>query len=113
MLHNALDRAVKERLIVRNPADDCIPPKILKHEMKILPPEQIKSYLTAAEQRGVLPMFYLELISGLSPRPRQHAWNMISLSAWRKASFICKKQTPDTVREGAGHGYTASPDRAA
>ena len=33
--------------------------------MKILPPEQIKSYLTAANQRGVLPMFYLELISGL------------------------------------------------
>ena len=65
MLHNALDRAVKERLIVRNPADDCVPPKIQKHEMKILPPEQIKSYLTAAEQRGVLPMFYLELISGL------------------------------------------------
>ena len=65
MLHNALDRAVKERLIVRNPADDCVPPKIPKHEMKILPPEQIKSYLTAAEQRSVLPMFYLELISGL------------------------------------------------
>ena len=65
MLHNALDRAVKERLIVRNPADDCVPPKIPKHEMKILPPEQIKSYLTAAEQRGVLPMFYLELVSGL------------------------------------------------
>ena len=65
MLHNALDRAVKERLIVRNPADDCVPSKIPKHEMKILPPEQIKSYLTAAEQRGVLPMFYLELISGL------------------------------------------------
>ena len=65
MLHNALARAVKERLIVRNPADDCIPPKIPKHEMKILPPEQIKSYLTAADQRGVLPMFYLELISGL------------------------------------------------
>ena len=55
MLHNALDRAAKERLIVRKPADDCIPPKILKHEMKILPPEQIKSYLTAANQRGVLP----------------------------------------------------------
>jgi integrase len=65
LLHNALARAVKERLIVRNPADDCVPPKIPKHEMKILPPEQIKSYLTAADQRGVLPMFYLELISGL------------------------------------------------
>ena len=40
MLHNALDRAVKERLIVRNPADDCVPPKIPKHEMKILPPKR-------------------------------------------------------------------------
>ena len=60
MLHNALDRAVKERLIIRNPADDCVPPKIPKHEMKILPPEQIKAYLLAADQRGVLPMFYLE-----------------------------------------------------
>ena len=32
MLHNALARAVKERLILRNPADDCIPPKIPKQE---------------------------------------------------------------------------------
>ena len=43
MLHNALDRAVTERLIARNPADDCIPPKIQKHKMKILPPERIRS----------------------------------------------------------------------
>ena len=34
MLHSALDRAVKERLIVRNPADDCVPPKNPKHEMR-------------------------------------------------------------------------------
>ena len=65
MLHNALGRAVRERLIIRNPADDCIPPKIPRHEMKTLPPEHIKAYLTAAENRGILPMFYLELISGL------------------------------------------------
>ena len=30
MLHNALDRAVKERLILRNPTEDCIIPKIQK-----------------------------------------------------------------------------------
>ena len=33
--------------------------------MKILPPEHIKAYLDAAETRGLLPMFYLELSSGL------------------------------------------------
>ena len=65
MLHNALDRAVKERLILRNPTEDCIIPKLEKKEMKILHPEDMKAYLTAAERRGVLPMFYLELVSGV------------------------------------------------
>ena len=65
MLHCAMDRAVKERLIPRNPCEDCIVPKPRKLDMKILPPEHMKAYLEAAERRGLLPMFYLELVSGL------------------------------------------------
>ena len=48
MLHNAFERAVKERLIPRNPTEDCIAPKIQKFEMQILQPEHIKEY-----RRGV------------------------------------------------------------
>ena len=65
MLHSALERAVKERLILRNPTEDCIAPKAQKIEMQILPPEHIKDYLEAADRRGLLPMFYLELVTGL------------------------------------------------
>ena len=65
MLHNAFERAVKERLIPRNSTEDCIAPKIQKFEMQILQPEHIKEYLNAANARGLLPMFYLELVSGL------------------------------------------------
>jgi integrase len=65
MLHSALERAVKERLILRNPTEDCIAPKIQKFEMQILQPKHIKEYLNAANARGLLPMFYLELVSGL------------------------------------------------
>ena len=65
MLHSAFERAVKERLIPRNPTDDCIAPKVRKVEMKTLRPEHLKAYLDAADARGVLPMFYLELVSGL------------------------------------------------
>ena len=65
MLHSAFERAVKERLIPRNPTDDCIAPKVQKVEMKTLRPEHLKSYLDAADAQGVLPMFYLELVSGL------------------------------------------------
>lgn len=65
MLHAALERAVKERLIPRNPTEDCIAPKPRKIEMQILPSEDIHAYLEAANARDLLPMFYLELVSGL------------------------------------------------
>jgi integrase len=65
MLHCAFERAVKERLIQRNPTDDCIAPKVRKVEMHVLSLEHIKSCLDAAARRDMLPMFYLELVSGL------------------------------------------------
>ena len=65
MLHSALDRAVKERLLIRNPADGCVVPKAQHQEMKTLRPEDLKAYLDAAERRGALAMFYLELVSGI------------------------------------------------
>ena len=33
--------------------------------MKFLPTEDMKAYLDEADRRHVLPMFYLELVSGL------------------------------------------------
>ena len=63
-LYNALDCAVKERLILCNPIEDCIIPKLEKKEIEILRPEDMKAYLTAAEKWDILPMFYLELVSG-------------------------------------------------
>jgi len=65
MMHNCLNRAVKERLILRNPTEDCIVPKVEKTEMKILKPEDIGAYLKEADRRGVMAIFYLELCTGL------------------------------------------------
>ena len=65
MLRQCLEQAVKERLIPYNPATGCrLPPKE-KKEMQVIPPEKIGDYLRAAEEHGVLPMFYLELTTGL------------------------------------------------
>ena len=65
LLHSALDQAVKEDLIKKNPTDGCSAPKPEKKEMRVIQPEQIGNYLQAAAERNVLPMFYLELTSGL------------------------------------------------
>ena len=64
-LHAALERAVKERLIPRNPTEDCVPPRPRKVGMQILPAQDMHAYLEAAKARNLLPMFYLELVSGL------------------------------------------------
>lgn len=65
MLRQCLDQAVQERLIPYNPAAGCkLPPKE-KKEMQTLPAEKISVYLAAAEEHGVLPMFYLELTTGI------------------------------------------------
>ena len=65
VLRSALQQAVDERLINHNPCENCrIPPKE-KKEMKIIPPEKVGAYLREAEVLGVLPIFYLELTSGL------------------------------------------------
>ena len=65
VLHGCLDQAMREGLLTKNPTNDCKISKLEKKEMKIIPPEQVGAYLKEAENHGVLPMFYLELTSGL------------------------------------------------
>ena len=65
LLHNCLEQAVAERLILANPAQGCKLPQLEKREMKILPQEKIGMYLAEAEKRGLLAAFYLELTTGL------------------------------------------------
>ena len=65
VLRQALQQAVDERIINHNPCDNCRIPKLEKKEMQILPPEKVGAYLECAKDFGVLPIFYLELTSGL------------------------------------------------
>ena len=65
LLHNCLEQAVAERLLLANPAQGCKLPQLEKREMKILPQEKIGMYLAEAEKRGLLAAFYLELTTGL------------------------------------------------
>ena len=65
VLHAALKQAMKERLIPYNPCDNCRIPSKEKKEMTIIPTEKLGAYLREAEKYGVLPIFFLELSSGL------------------------------------------------
>ena len=51
-LHSALDKAVEEKLIFRNPADSCKLPPAKSREMKVLAPDEIQRLLIQAREDG-------------------------------------------------------------
>ncbi len=66
MLHEALDMAVKEHLISKNPTNGTTVPKVIKKEMQVLTDEQLASFmkLVNAEEHW-RDFFYTELTTGL------------------------------------------------
>ena len=64
-LHTALDKAVAEKLIFRNPADGCRLPPAKAREMQVLAPEEIQRLLIQAKEDGCFELLLLELSTGL------------------------------------------------
>ena len=64
-LHAALDKAVTEKLIFRNPADGCRLPPARAREMQVLTPEEIQRLLIQAKEDGCFELLLLELSTGL------------------------------------------------
>jgi len=65
LLRQCMEQALLERRIPYNPVDACKLPPNEKSEMNVIPPNKIGKYLNAAENQGLLPMFFLALSSGL------------------------------------------------
>ena len=107
MFKMCLERAVTEQLLLRNPCDNVVLPKNDKKEIKILKPEHIKAYLAEAERHGVLPMFFLELCSGLR-KGELVALLWSDLDVERKTISISKQ----AVRVKGGGVKTSTPKTA-
>lgn len=64
-LHAALDKAVEETLLFRNPADGCKLPSAKAREMQVLASEEIQRLLIQAKENGCYELLLLELSTGL------------------------------------------------
>ncbi len=66
MLHQAMDAAVQERIIVKNPTDGAVIPKVNYAPKQILTEEQLEKFLEVVKQDPVWSdFFYTELTTGL------------------------------------------------
>ena len=65
LLRRCMDKAAREQFIPYNPVRLCREPKAEEYKTAPLRLGQLQRYLNAAEQLGVLPLFYTGLSSGL------------------------------------------------
>ncbi len=65
LCHRALEKAVAERLIVKNPIEECKVPPIRRKEMQLLIREELQRLLIQAGDEGYYEAFLLELATGL------------------------------------------------
>jgi len=61
----ALDRAVLENLIRKNPAEGCKLPPLKARDMQVLTCEEMQRFLIQAKEEGMYELFLLELTTGL------------------------------------------------
>ena len=65
LCRRALEKAVADRLIARNPADGCKLPALKREEMKILSKEAMQRLLIQAKEENYYELFLLEFATGL------------------------------------------------
>ena len=65
LCRRALEKAVTEKLIVRNPAEECKLPPARRMEMRLLSREELQKLLIQAQAEGYYEVFLLELTTGL------------------------------------------------
>ena len=65
LCRRALEKAVAERLIVKNPIEECKAPPIRRKEMHLLSREELQKLLIQAKDEGYYEVFLLELTTGL------------------------------------------------
>ena len=66
ILREALDSAVREGLIPKNPADGTSPPKIYRNEKQVLTKDQLETFMKLIEEdEEWYDFFYTEIITGM------------------------------------------------
>ena len=66
VLREALDSAVREGLIPKNPADGTSPPKIYRNEKQVLTKDQLENFMKLIEgDEEWYDFFYTEIITGM------------------------------------------------
>lgn len=67
VLSSALKQAVRWKMMIQNPCNDCDLPKMEKAEMKYFTPEEVKTFLQTAKTDKLYALLFLAIETGMRP----------------------------------------------
>jgi integrase len=98
-LHRALERAVEQGLLVRNPAHKATLPRIKHTEMQVWDETQIVNFLVAAKDSPNEALYHLAIVTGMRQGELLGLkWSDIQ---WTSGTLYIKRQ----VQQVAGQGW--------
>jgi len=98
VLHAALEQAVKNGAIGRNPAHGAIVPRVEHKEMQILNEQQVGQFLVAASNSKYRTLYHLAVTTGMRfSELRGLSWSDVD---WIKGSIAVKRQIQDIPGKG-------------
>ena len=101
ILHKALAQAVRWNLVARNAADAVDPPRLSRHEPRILTPEQASRLMAVAKEDRLYALYVLALMTGLRQAELLGLrWSDVDLDA---ATLTVRQQA---IRTSSGWGFT-------
>jgi integrase len=105
MLHRALDAALRLGLVQRNVSELIDPPRMRHHEMTVLSPEQVRTFLATAKIDRYYALYVLALTTGM----RQG--ELLTLK-WRDVDLDGARLTVRaTLQYVKGQGYVFTPPK--
>ena len=106
VLSQALKRAVRRRLLVRNPAADVDPPRPQRHEMAILSPDETKRFLKDIEHTRLHTPVLLAVTTGM------RRGEFMGLR-WRDTDLVANTLSVTQVLEQTNEGFRFQPPKTA
>ncbi len=102
VLHSALEQAVRNGIIGRNPAHGAVVPRLKQKEMQILNEQQVGQFLIAASNSKYRTLYHLAVTTGMRfSELRGLSWSDVN---WIKGTISVKRQIQDVLGKGALSG---------
>lgn len=107
VLHNMLESAVRDELLLRNVSERCSLPRVTQHQVRAITTAELSRFLQAVDGKQFRNILFIDIFSGLRlSEILGLRWDDI---LWEKNSIVIRQQLQQKHERGAFDYYLTPP----